>query len=185
LVPILVAIGPSLDDSALARTFSEHLQIRHILLDDPLSLREITSVLAHAALYLGASMHGYIAAAAYGVPGLMVARPAYRKFAGFLEHTGRTEDFVRDWPEALLVGGRRAKEGRKQRIPDSVFGALDAHWAKIRAGVSDPGCKRAARGAFLNSVVGQGLKSGGPGWALRPVLGRGVKTQPTTRGGTR
>ncbi len=67
----------------------------HVLLDDPLGLREIAAAIADAALYVGASFHGYVTAAVYDVPGVMVARPAFRKFGGFLRQTGRMQDLAR------------------------------------------------------------------------------------------
>jgi hypothetical protein len=170
--PVLVAVGHSHDDPGTARNFSRHLGIRHVLLDDPLSLREITAVLAHAALYVGASLHGYVAASAYGVPGVLVARPAYRKFAGFLEHTGRMDDFVRDWPSAFQVGTARAGEPRRERIPSSVHAALDAHWARIKTGIDDPEAGRTARTAFLKATLRQGMASAGARWAVEPFLSR-------------
>jgi polysaccharide pyruvyl transferase WcaK-like protein len=172
LVPILIAIGQSHDDAAIAREFSQHLRQPHVLLDDPTSLREITAAIAHARLYVGASLHGYVASAAYDVPGVLVARPAYRKFGGFLEHTGRREDLVRDWSEAFAAGARRLEEPALQRIPESVFAALDRHWTKVRAAIADPARKREERDCFLRSCLRLGAQADGPGWVLDAFLPR-------------
>ena len=172
LTPVLMAIGASHDDPGVARALSARLSHPHILLDDPTGLREITAVLAHARLYVGASLHGYIAAASYGIPGVLVARPAYKKFSGFLDHCDRPQDLARDWDFAFELGSERACEPRSQRIPDAALAALDRHWDAIRTGLAEPGNKRAQRAAFLASTLREGLRTGGPGWALRPFLNR-------------
>ena len=148
LVPLLVAVGESHDDPALARAISPLLATRHILLDDPLDLREITAALSGAALYVGASLHGYVASAAYGVPAVLLARPSYRKFGGFLAHTGRADDLARDWPGAFARAQSRLAEGAVA-FPASLHDRLDAHWRRIAAVVTSGGDKAAARRAFL------------------------------------
>lgn len=148
LVPLLVAVGESHDDPALARAISPLIAARHILLDDPLDLAEITAALAGAALYVGASLHGYVASAAYGVPAVLLARPSYRKFGGFLAHTGRASDLARDWPGAFARARSRLAEGAVA-FPASLHERLEAHWRRIAAVVSSGGDKAAARRAFL------------------------------------
>ncbi len=170
LVPLFVAVGRSHGDDGLARNVTKHLRISHVLLDDPTSLREIAAALAHAHLYIGASLHGYIAAAAYGVPGVLVARPAYRKFRGFLDHTGRHQDLARDWVEGLKVGKALLARGERPALPRGVFDALDAHWAGIRAAIADPSRKRRERMEFLEAFEQFRSGASAPRWAREPVL---------------
>ncbi len=170
VIPLLVAVGRSHDDPATVRGLARHLRVPHILFDDPRGLREITAALAHSATYIGASLHGYIASSAYGVPGVLVARPAYRKFAGFLEHTERLEDLARTWEQAFDIGAARAREERSVRIPGNVLAALDAHWTRIRTAIEQPAAKRSERRAFLASLVRAGVEANGPQWAFRPIL---------------
>ncbi|MFM9860465.1 polysaccharide pyruvyl transferase family protein [Pseudoxanthobacter sp. M-2] len=151
LVPLLVAVGESHDDPALARAISPLITARHVLLDDPRDLREITAALAFAALYVGASLHGYIASAAYGVPGVLVARPSYRKFGGFLEHTGRAADLARDWPGAFARAVARLDEG-SVAFPVGLSERLDAHWQRIAAIITGGGGKTNARRALLEEA---------------------------------
>jgi polysaccharide pyruvyl transferase WcaK-like protein len=151
LVPLLVAVGESHDDPALARAISPLLATRHMLLDDPRDLREITAALAFAALYVGASLHGYVASAAYGVPGVLVARPSYRKFGGFLEHTGRATDLARDWPGAFARAVVRLDEGGVV-FPAGLSERLDAHWQRIAAIITGGGEKTSARRTFLEEA---------------------------------
>jgi polysaccharide pyruvyl transferase WcaK-like protein len=183
LVPILVAVGRSHDDPSTARDCSRQLTIPHVLLDEPASLREITSVFAHADLYVGASLHGYVASAVYGTPGVLVARPAYRKFAGFLEHTGRLQDLARDWSSAWELAAERGREARSERVPARVLTALDTHWDRLVAALAEPASKRSERDAFVRSLVRLGAASAGMGWALRPFLDpltlKGLVRRPT------
>lgn len=190
VVPMLIAVGSSHDDPKVARTLAPHIGLPLLMLDDPESLREITAALALSAAYVGASLHGYIVASAFGVPGVLLGRPAYRKFAGFLEHTGRSEDFAHDWHEALQRAAERLEETPSIRIPQQVHAALDAHWHAIAGALSDPDKSRDRRTQFLHTLIRTGLRSDGPGWALLPFLSRMTRAsaglsrnpQPLTQG---
>jgi polysaccharide pyruvyl transferase WcaK-like protein len=172
VAPILIAIGQAHDDDAVARNIVRHLKTRHILLDDPSSLIEIAAAIGLSSFYIGASLHGYIVAAAYGVPGVLVARPSYRKFQGFLDHTGRYEDLARDWHQAFDKGAQAAKEGVSDRIPDSVSEKLDRHWNGIGAALSSPKRKSVERQEFVRAWFRAGIAAGGPTWAHHPFVGR-------------
>lgn len=175
LVPMLVAVGRSHDDPGTARRLAPHMGDPLLLLDDPLSLREITSVLAHSALYVGASLHGYIVGSAYDTPGVLVARPAYQKFSGFLDHTGRAEDLARDWPEALQIAARGPGTTPRRRLPAAVGAALDAHWQSLRAALCAPAKQREARRDFALELLRLGLRTEGPAWALEFFQNRAMR----------
>lgn len=179
LLPMLVAVGRSHDDAAVARGLAPYLGMTHLLLDDPLSLREITAALAYSALYLGASLHGYIVSAAYDVPGVLLARPAYQKFGGFLEHTGRRQDLARSWDEAFRIGAERAREPAMRRVPASVTAAIDAHWGAIDAALRDAGSRSGERAGFARAMLRFGLAAEGPGWAMGPFASRAPRGAPT------
>lgn len=148
LTPILLAVGQTHADDLLAREIARHMKTRHVVLDDPASLIEIAAAIAESTLYVGASLHGYVTAAAYGVPGILVALPSYRKFQGFLDHTGRHEDLAKDWPEAFALAQGR---GATTPLPESVLAALDRHWKQMAEAFASPERKRAARRAFAQA----------------------------------
>ena len=172
LTPALIGIGAGHDDPAVARELAPHIGQPLLLLDDPASLREITAILSHSALYVGASLHGYVAASAYGVPGVMIGRPAYQKFAGFLEHTGRMQDLAKDWKSAIEDAPRALREPPGPRIPPSVFAALDDHWEAIRSAFTSPDRRREARREFLAALLQTGIDREGLGWAMSPFVNR-------------
>lgn len=176
LTPVLVAIGQSHDDAELVRELSGHLRSPHVCLDDPASLREIAAAIAHARLFVGASLHGYIASAAYDVPGVLVARPSYRKFGGFLEHSGRPQDLVRDWSDAFDAAARRLDEPHQRRLPDRLLGDLDRHWQAVATAIAKPAARRTARAKFLRHHVATGVAADGAGWLLDPFLIRGGRS---------
>jgi hypothetical protein len=157
LAPILLAVGQTHADDVLAREIGQAMKTPHILLDDPSSLIEIAAAIAGSALYIGASLHGYVTAAAYGMPGILVAQPSYRKFQGFLDHTGRHEDLAKDWPEAF----GKARTATATPLPDSVPAALDRHWECMAEALASPQRKRAARQAFLQACE----RDPAPAWA--------------------
>src|ERR1700749_2554166 len=162
--PILIAIGESLGDGELARAIAANLTVPHMLLDDPRSLAEITAAIACSRLSMGASLHGYLVSAAYGVPGRLVAKPSYRKFAGFLDHAGRSRDLARNWDEAFAQPPRQYRS----TLPDEVLSKLDTHWENIIAALRTPERKRKERHAFLR--VWQ--DAGRPEWVLATPDGR-------------
>jgi hypothetical protein len=183
LTPILIAVGASHDDPSVARKLTSHLAVPHVLLDDPVSLQEITAVLAHSAIYVGASLHGYIACAAYDVPGVLVGRPAYHKFSGFLHHIGRLQDLARDWEGALDLAARRIDQPRHSVIPSSVHTALDTHWRSIDAAMREPReRRRAARSDFALALLRAGVRAGGPGWAMQAIVNRTKRVPVTVKG---
>ncbi|WP_419897795.1 polysaccharide pyruvyl transferase family protein [Roseomonas sp. USHLN139] len=178
LLPMLVAVGESHDDPAVARQLAARMGGPVLMLDDPASLREITAALAHSALYVGASLHGYIVATAYDVPGVLVARPRYNKFAGFLAHAGRPQDLAQDWAQALrLAAARRPDEGAL--LPAALAAALDTHWARVAAAfAAGPAARAAPRQAFATALLREAVAAEGPAWAMAPFLNRRMRRPP-------
>lgn len=175
LLPALVAIGPGGGDDRILRRLSAHMRMPHLLLDDPTSLQEIAALIGHAALYLGNSLHGYVAAAAYGVPGLLIAKPPARRFRGFLEAFGRPQDLARNWEDALAIAGSRAIAGAATGLPSAVSEGLDRHWDAVAATFAlGRGAAAPARHAFLDAYLRLGLQRVGTDWALTPVASRSI-----------
>lgn len=172
LTPLLIGIGASHDDPAVARSLAPFLGVPHLLLDDATSLREITAALAHSRLYLGASLHGYIVSTAYGVSGVLLGRPAYHKFSGYLAHTGRIGDLAARWPQAFARAQSLVKDPDDPRPAAVVQDALDAHWRRVIAAFQRPA---RTDPAFLRAVLNMGLTTEGPGWALDPFLNRRMR----------
>ncbi len=132
LIPILNGIGESHNDHIEARLISKYLHIQHLLLDDPTSLQEIAASIAFSNIYIGASMHGYISAIAYGIPGVLVAKPAYKKFSGIIGHLQREDDLAEDWGQAFLISDAYLNYNKEEiKIPQKVYCSLDEHWNQI------------------------------------------------------
>jgi hypothetical protein len=170
LVPLLLSIGPCLGDAQALRQVSAALPVRHIRLDDPRSLRELAAALAMSRFYAGNSMHGYVTAASYGVPGVIIGRPAFRKFAGFAGHLGRAGEVVRNWEDAWPQ--LAARLGETPQIGAAVLAALDGHWQRVAEAIATPAAGRDRRAAFLRSVVAGGLGAAGYGWLTQPFISR-------------
>lgn len=180
LTPLLIGIGASHDDPAVARSLTPFLGVPHLLLDDATSLRQITAALAHSELYLGASLHGYIVSTAYGVPGVLLGRPAYHKFSGYLAHTGRTADLAGSWPQAFLRAEAQVlAPACDPRPPAAVQQALDLHWQRILAAFRAPAPPAQA---FLHAVLRMGLEDQGLAWALDPFLNRRMRATAGAKG---
>ncbi len=134
-VAVLLAIGRCHGDHEVAKAI--HLAAKASTFDfaDADSLRDIAAVIAGCDAYLGASLHGHITAAAYGVPARVVAVPALHKFAGQAALIGRSSDVVAGW-EVALAGLSGCLAGTRQFLPDAVTSALDSHWSEVARLVS-------------------------------------------------
>lgn len=163
LVPLLLSIGPSLGDRETLRALSRCLECRHVLADDCTALREVAAVIARSRAYFGNSLHGYITAAAYGVPGAIVARPGFAKFTGFAEQIGRSADVVRDWEAGLDRLASTLGTGAAPRLGPDLHQRLDWHWQRIAEAIAQPAAGRTRRAALLLQIGRIGL--------LRDVFG--------------
>lgn len=166
LTPVFIGLGSAHNDNVIANTLNEAFSIPSAALSAPQSLREIAALLAHASAYVGSSLHGYVAAYAYGRPAILVGRPAYQKFRGFVEHVKRPMDLAKSWDEALVKLADATPPGPR---PTEVDDALDQHWGSIACAFRDgPEKERAARMQFLRRCIACGIEKGGAGWSFLP-----------------
>ncbi|MCA0920128.1 polysaccharide pyruvyl transferase family protein [Pseudooceanicola nanhaiensis] len=168
LLPVLIAVGDAHHDALTAQSVAQHMTGPQVVLNQALSLREIASVLAHARLYVGASLHGYIAASSYGVPGALVARPAYGKFDGYLRHLDRLSDKSLDWAAAFDHAAQLLAGPQTRPLPPAVFDALDRHWQEMRAALDSAGPTAASRSDFLRRYIALCVSRSGPAWLTSP-----------------
>jgi hypothetical protein len=169
LTPLLIAIGPAARDDVAVRRTAAHLTCDHVLLDDPRSLKEIAAALAFSVAYVGQSLHGAIAAAAYGVPGILVSPlPAWR-FRGFLASRGKLEWLAPDWRAALAAAAHLPMAAP---LPPHMYEALDVHWRRISEHLGTTRQAVDARFAFLQAFMRHGALRLRSGWILHPLLRR-------------
>jgi len=171
LTPVMIGLGTAHADDRIARELTAALRQKGVAaaaLDRPDGLREIAALITNARLYAGSSLHGYIAAAAYGVPGLLVARPAYRKFDGLISHLQRPQDLMPGWPEALAALPEALKTPPTPLL-SCLVERLSEHWDAIADAFSaGPAPKRRARLDFAANAISAGLGQGGLNWAMTP-----------------
>mgnify|MGYP000356764213 CR=1 FL=1 len=173
LVPMLIAISPCHDDQVAVRRLSRAMRAGHIAVDDPRGLTELAAAIANASLYVGASLHGFIVASSYGVPGVLVARPLLPKFGGFLGHTERPDDLVENWPPAFDRAAAALDEGPGDRVPAAVHEALDAHWDRIASVIAAGPSSNPGRTRLLRRYVQAGLTKRGWDWVMAPAIEAG------------
>jgi hypothetical protein len=183
MVPVLLSVAPSLGDRDTLRAVSRCLGCRHAVADDAVLLREIAAVIGGSRAYIGNSLHGYITAAAYGVAGVIVARPGFAKFTGFAEQIGRAADVVRDWDGGLDRLAATLASGSAPRIEPALHRRLDWHWLAIAEVIARPEAGRARRAALLSYLRGTGdlLDALGP---LKPAFAAGLRDSAANPGVT-
>ena len=131
--PLLIAIGPCHNDDKTARDVARHMSSRPMVLDRPESLVQVAAALSRSCFYVGSSMHGYITAAAFGVPAIAVATGKH-KFEGTTRQVNAPETLVSSWAEAPGVLSKLDRETLLPRIHAGVRQAqdeLDSHWSRI------------------------------------------------------
>jgi len=130
----LLSIGPCHGDIELSHRVAERMRADHSV-GRVISIRAMAEVIAGASLYIGSSMHGFITALSYGVPGLLVLnRRPMRKFTGLLE--------IADIPSRAIC---ESWEDVPESVGDEVLlpaerlerlhRSLDRHWGDMREAV--------------------------------------------------
>ncbi|ONG54014.1 hypothetical protein BKE38_11095 [Pseudoroseomonas deserti] len=170
LLPVLLVLGPELGDRETAAALAPRMRTATLLLNEAGSLKTLAAAIAGAHLYVGGSLHGYITAAAYGVPGVMLALPAHGKFRGLLKQLGRPADMARDWDGALQRGSSHLASPAPAALPAAVPAALDAHWRQIVAGLGDRAAGSGRRAIYLRHHLATNCGLLGTSWLLGPQL---------------
>lgn len=129
-VAILLAIGRCHGDHRVAQSIHHLAPDCTFSLDESTALADIAAAIAGANAYLGASLHGHITAAAYGVASRLVAVPALYKFMGQATQMNRMGDVVCSWAEALEALTKVLTQS-SQPLPQDVSEKLDAHWNDV------------------------------------------------------
>jgi GT2 family glycosyltransferase len=135
---VLLGLGPCHGDDDLALRVAAEMRSVPLIVPRPASQRQVAALIRRSTSYLGSSLHGYVTACAFGVPGVLLASPNRTvdgKFPGFLDHVG-----VGDAVAIGLVAAVTALDAGAERprpLLDGAARALDEHWATIRAALAE------------------------------------------------
>ncbi|AQY02528.1 polysaccharide pyruvyl transferase family protein [Microbacterium foliorum] len=132
---VLIAIGPCHGDDDFAETVAAQMQSDPVAFSAPKAVEDIAYVISRSCAYIGSSMHGFITAASFGVPGLIVAsHAAQHKFRGVLAHLDAEERLVSCWDEALNVLGSRGENAALAPVDiEPALRRIDEHWGELRS----------------------------------------------------
>jgi hypothetical protein len=157
---VLLALARCHDDHLVARQIGSLLRCPKIVLDEPLSLQEITAAIALADVFVTASLHGYIGSFSYGRPGVLVGIPVLPKFQSFADHVGRPSDVVQDWSRALGLARERMQTAsqRTETLGSNLTALLDRHWLAIVNAIN-ANASNSGRDRFLRLAAQQGLRA--------------------------
>nr|WP_230980278.1 polysaccharide pyruvyl transferase family protein [Oryzicola mucosus] len=170
LYPLLLVLGRDLGDDRVARRVSSEMKSAHGVVDNANSLRELAATIAGSSVYVGGSFHGYVTAAAYDTPAVMVAIPSHGKFTGLLDQLDRPKDCARDWSAAFARAHEHLAGRAVDRLPASVSKALDLHWEQIVEALRYSERGSARRVAFLRTYLRLGAERFGSAWLVSPHL---------------
>ncbi|GGX67366.1 hypothetical protein GCM10007385_40600 [Tateyamaria omphalii] len=166
LTPVFLGLGSAHNDDAIADALHDTVTVPSVSLSAPDSLQQIAALLANAEAYVGSSLHGYITAYAYGRPAVLVGRPSYQKFRGFIGHVQREVDLAKNWDDGLerLIAAKTPPA-----LPSSVRETLDAHWTAIAQSFQrGSDAKRAARMQYMRACFASGCQHAGVAWPCMP-----------------
>jgi len=185
---VLLALGPCHGDDDLARRLGAAMRTSPVVVDQPGSLCEITTLLAHCDAYVGSSLHGLIVATAFQRPSCCVAveRPGGpRKFSGFLEQIGAPERLVERWSDAL------ERVDQLPRATDSANASvrLDQHWRRVGEALSSRPIRNGVAGVcpeqqdleILTAQAGLALDATGRGERLQADLAESQRRERAAR----
>jgi glycosyltransferase involved in cell wall biosynthesis/polysaccharide pyruvyl transferase WcaK-like protein len=139
LAVVLVPLGRCHGDDLSAESLARQMP-RTVVVDGPFSPEELTAAISGADAFVGSSVHGNIAAAAFGVPGAFLAFPTHRPgkllaHARLLERSAVVIDRPDRLPEvadALLDGTAPPN----QRVMARLAVAVHEHFDRIAAALS-------------------------------------------------
>lgn len=168
--PILLGLGSAHNDNETAKEICALLSQRGIdsrALVPPTNLKTIASLIAYSSLYAGSSLHGYITAKTYGVDAFLIAKPAYKKFEGLINHLGAINDVSTDWNDAWSK--IQAIKLCKKRVSSKIYRNLDLHWDSIATQINTrTNSKSSERLEFLSLTISEGLNQSGDAWITTP-----------------
>lgn len=133
-VIVLIAIGPCHGDDAFAEEVARQMRSKPIVFGAPKAVEDVAYVISRACVYLGSSMHGFITAASFGVPAIIVANhAAQHKFRGLLAHLDAEERLMSTWDDVLGLLRSDSRQAALERVDiDPALRRIDDHWAALR-----------------------------------------------------
>jgi polysaccharide pyruvyl transferase WcaK-like protein len=144
---VLVAIGPCHGDDKFAKAVGSRMKSSPVIYSHPKAVEDIAFVISKSAAYVGSSMHGFITATSYRVPGLLIAKhTAQHKFRGLLNHLGAEHRLTGSWSEALAVFETRGGVAQLFEAPrlEEALQQIDRHWQSIRETFTHSAPKKSA-----------------------------------------
>ena len=144
---VLIAIGPCHGDDDFAETVAAQMHSDPVVFGAPKAVEDIAYVISRSCAYIGSSMHGFITAASFGVPGLIVAsHAAQHKFRGLLAHLDAEERLVSSWDEALKALSAGGPQTALTPVDiEPALRRIDDHWAELRGALQGAARTVAAR----------------------------------------
>ncbi|MCW1841775.1 polysaccharide pyruvyl transferase family protein [Prosthecomicrobium hirschii] len=167
-VPILLAGDTDRNAGALARAVSAVLPVPHLLLDRPAALRDVAACLAASDGYVGSDRNGFLAAFAYGNPGVLIAGSATPWAADLTDQYRLPDRLCGDWADAAeRLAAAAGDEAPQLAALAVVQEALDAHWAAIEGVLAAPAdaSRQVLRTDFARAVAADNAAS--RGWIAR------------------
>ncbi|MBN1973071.1 MAG: polysaccharide pyruvyl transferase family protein [Sedimentisphaerales bacterium] len=131
---ILVAMGPCHLIDELAREVGKIMRSNPVIIDQPLSLKEVTSCLANATAYIGSSMHGLIISASFAVPGICVTDGKKTKIKGLKQQFNSEDTWFQSWKIAIDQLASMNFEQKKIQLTDitrKMQDRVNEHWKNI------------------------------------------------------
>lgn len=144
----LMPIGPCHGDIQYANQVFSQMKTNAQVVGD-MSLKGFAKEIAGAKAYVGSSMHGFITALSYDVPGILVLNDKpMNKFLGLLSLADLAEDAICDgWENAVHIINQGFVLSAEAKI--DLNRLLDVHWQCVKDSLANPnGCKLPSKFRF-------------------------------------
>ena len=170
LYPLILGLGSAHNDNDIAKNLKSLLKERGIDCQEivpPTTLKLITATIANSEMYIGSSLHGYIAAKSYEKPAVIVGFPSYNKFNGLTTQLTSNDELFDSWDNVWKNIDNRI--GNPKALSKDIEESIDLHWDKIsEAMISRPENKRKERLEFLSLAIKKGIEQRGTTWITTP-----------------
>lgn len=147
-----IIIGACHNDTEFTKNVTQFLKCPFEII--PITtIKEMAYSIAHASLFIGSSMHGFITSLSYKVPALLLLKKRpMKKFIGLLKITELNENVIcSNWQEVHKQIEKPAL--LEKSVHEKITTELNQHWENINATINGNGKTNSKFSFIINNYI--------------------------------